>query len=152
MLGLSALPTGHPLNMGMLGMHGNYAPNMKEQECDVLIAIGMRFSDRVICNPATYAKQAKIIQLDIDGAEIDKNVKTDVAVVADCKESLPAITKLLRLIHTKNGVRVSDRCMKRNTRRLSGLQLARRQVRFLWVKWLRLWLMQQEAMLFSLMM
>lgn len=96
MLGLSALPTGHPLNMGMLGMHGNYAPNMKEQECDVLIAIGMRFSDRVICNPATYAKQAKIIQLDIDGAEIDKNVKTDVAVVADCKESLPAITKLLR--------------------------------------------------------
>lgn len=59
MLGLSALPTGHPLNMGMLGMHGNYAPNMKEQECDVLIAIGMRFSDRVICNSATYAKQAK---------------------------------------------------------------------------------------------
>lgn len=94
-LGLSALPTDHPLNMGILGMHGNYAPNIKEQECDVLIAIGMRFSDRVIGNPATYAKQAKIIHLDIDSSEIDKNVKTDVAVVADCKESLPAITKLL---------------------------------------------------------
>lgn len=96
MLGLSALPTDHPLNMGMLGMHGNYAPNMKEQECDVLIAIGMRFSDRVIGNPDTYAKQAKIIHLDIDKSEIDKNVKTDVSIVADCKESLPAITKLLK--------------------------------------------------------
>jgi len=96
LLGLSALPSGHPLNVGMLGMHGNYAPNIKEQECDVLIAIGMRFSDRVTCNIDTYARQAKIIQLDIDESEIDKNVKTDVAVVADCKVSLPAITRLLR--------------------------------------------------------
>ncbi|MCH5308561.1 MAG: biosynthetic-type acetolactate synthase large subunit [Prevotella sp.] len=96
MLGLSALPSTHPLNVGMLGMHGNYAPNLKEQECDVLIAIGMRFSDRVIGNANTYAKQAKVIHLDIDKSEIDKNVKTDVAVVADCKESLPAITALLR--------------------------------------------------------
>ena len=96
LLGLSALPSNHPLNMGMLGMHGNYAPNIKEQECDVLIAIGMRFSDRVTCNTDTYAKQAKIIHLDIDESEIDKNVKTTVAVVADCKESLPAITKLLK--------------------------------------------------------
>ena len=95
MLGLSALPSNHPLNVGMLGMHGNYAVNLKEQECDVLIAIGMRFSDRVTGNVKTYAKQAKIIQLDIDRSEIDKNVKTDVAVVADCKESLPAITALL---------------------------------------------------------
>lgn len=96
LLGLSALPSDHPLNMGMLGMHGNYAPNLKEQECDVLIAIGMRFSDRVTCNIDTYAKQAKVIHLDIDESEIDKNVKTAVAVVADCKESLPAITKLLK--------------------------------------------------------
>ncbi|MBR3471937.1 MAG: biosynthetic-type acetolactate synthase large subunit [Prevotella sp.] len=95
MLGLSALPSNHPLNMGMLGMHGNYAPNIKEQECDVLIAIGMRFSDRVTGNVETYARQAKIIHLDIDRSEIDKNVKTDVAVVADCKESLPAITRLI---------------------------------------------------------
>ena len=95
MLGLSALPSNHPLNVGMLGMHGNYAVNLKEQECDVLIAIGMRFSDRVTGNLKTYAKQAKIIHLDIDHSEIDKNVKTDVAVIADCKESLPAITALL---------------------------------------------------------
>ena len=95
MLGLSALPSTHPLNVGMLGMHGNYAVNLKEQECDVLIAIGMRFSDRVTGNTKTYARQAKVIHLDIDKSEIDKNVKTDVAVVADCKESLPAITALL---------------------------------------------------------
>lgn len=95
MLGLSALPSNHSLNVGMLGMHGNYAVNLKEQECDVLIAIGMRFSDRVTGNLKTYAKQAKVIHLDIDKSEIDKNVKTDVAVVADCKESLPAITALL---------------------------------------------------------
>ena len=96
MLGLSALPSNHPLNVGMLGMHGNYAVNLKEQECDVLIAIGMRFSDRVTGNVKYYARQAKIIHLDIDRSEIDKNVKTDVAVVADCKESLPAITLLLK--------------------------------------------------------
>ena len=95
MLGLSALPSNHLLNVGMLGMHGNYAVNLKEQECDVLIAIGMRFSDRVTGNLKTYAKQAKVIHLDIDRSEIDKNVKTDVAVVADCKESLPALTDLI---------------------------------------------------------
>ena len=96
LLGLSALPSSHPLNMGMLGMHGSYATNMKTQECDVLIAIGMRFSDRVTGLPSTYAKQAKIIHLDIDPTEIDKNIKTDVAVVGDCKMSLPAITRLLK--------------------------------------------------------
>ena len=95
MLGLSALPSDHPLNVGMLGMHGNYAVNLKEQECDVLIAIGMRFSDRVTGNVKTYAKQAKIIHLDIDRSEIDKCVKTDIAVVADCKESLPVLTELI---------------------------------------------------------
>ena len=96
LLGLSALPTNHPLNMGMLGMHGNYAPNIKEQECDVLIAIGMRFSDRDTGTPNTYAKQAKIIHLDIDQSEINKCIPVDVAVVADCKVSLPAITRLLQ--------------------------------------------------------
>ena len=96
LLGLSALPTDHPLNMGMLGMHGNYAPNIKEQECDVLIAIGMRFSDRDTGTPNTYAKQAKIIHLDIDQSEINKCIPVDVAVVADCKVSLPAINRLLQ--------------------------------------------------------
>lgn len=95
LLGLSALPSSHPLNMGMLGMHGNYAPNIKQQECDVLIAIGMRFSDRVTGRLDSYAKQAKVIHLDIDPSEIDKNVKADVAVVGDCKESLAAITAML---------------------------------------------------------
>ncbi|WP_028908813.1 biosynthetic-type acetolactate synthase large subunit [Prevotella sp. AGR2160] len=96
LLGLSALPTGHPLDMGMLGMHGSYATNMKTQECDVLIAIGMRFSDRVTGLPSTYAKQAKIIHLDIDRAEIGKNIPVDVPVLGDCKMSLPAITRLLK--------------------------------------------------------
>ena len=96
LLGLSALPTGHLLNVGMLGMHGNYAPNVKEQECDVLIAIGMRFSDRVTGLTSTYARQAKVIHLDIDSSEIDKCVKTDVAVIGDCKVTLPAITRLLK--------------------------------------------------------
>lgn len=96
LLGLSALPSGHPLNMGMLGMHGSYATNKKTQECDVLIAIGMRFSDRVTGLPSTYAKQAKIIHLDIDPAEINKNIVSDVAVIGDCKMSLPAITRLLK--------------------------------------------------------
>ena len=95
LLGLSALPTGHPLNVGMLGMHGNLAPNVMTQKADVIIAIGMRFSDRDTGRLDTYAKQAKIIHLDIDNVEIDKVVKSDVAVVGDCKLSLPAITRLL---------------------------------------------------------
>lgn len=95
LLGLSALPTNHHLNVGMLGMHGNYAPNVKVQECDVLIAVGMRFSDRVTGLPSTFAKQAKIIHLDIDRAEINKCIHADVPVVGDCKVTLPAITKLL---------------------------------------------------------
>ena len=95
MLGLCALPSDHPLNVGMLGMHGNYAVNLKEQECDVLIAIGMRFSDRVTGSLKTYAKQAKVIHLDIDKSEMNKNVKVTVPVVGDCKESLPALTALI---------------------------------------------------------
>jgi acetolactate synthase-1/2/3 large subunit len=94
-LGLSALPTDHPLNVGMLGMHGNYGPNLLTNECDVLIALGMRFDDRVTGNLATYAKQAKVIHFDIDPSEIDKNVKTTVAVLADVKESLQALIPLI---------------------------------------------------------
>jgi acetolactate synthase-1/2/3 large subunit len=94
-LGLSALPTDHPLNVGMLGMHGNYGPNVLTNDCDVLIAVGMRFDDRVTGRLDKYAKQAKIIHLDIDPAEIDKNVKATVPVWGDCKETLPLLTKLI---------------------------------------------------------
>ncbi|QBN17625.1 biosynthetic-type acetolactate synthase large subunit [Flavobacterium nackdongense] len=94
-LGLSALPTDHPLNVGMLGMHGNYGPNLLTNECDVLIALGMRFDDRVTGNLATYAKQAKVIHFEIDPAEVDKNVKTTVAVLADVKESLQALIPMI---------------------------------------------------------
>ncbi|MBR1485431.1 MAG: biosynthetic-type acetolactate synthase large subunit [Prevotella sp.] len=96
LLGLSALSSRHPLNKGMLGMHGQYAVNMKTQEADVIIAIGMRFSDRVTGLPSAYAPQAKIIHLDIDKAEIGKCIKADVAVIGDCKVTMPAITRLLK--------------------------------------------------------
>ena len=88
LLGLSALPSEHRLNKGMLGMHGNLGPNVKTNECDVLVAVGMRFDDRVTSNLATYARQAKVIHLDIDPAEINKNVKVDVAVLGDRKQTL----------------------------------------------------------------
>ena len=96
LLGLSAIPSDHPLNKGMLGMHGNLGPNIKTNECDVLIAVGMRFDDRVTGNLETYARQAKIIHMDIDPSEINKNVKVDVAVLGDCKETLAELTKLVR--------------------------------------------------------
>lgn len=95
LLGLSALPTEHPLNKGMLGMHGNLGPNINTNKCDVLIAVGMRFDDRVTGNLETYAKQAKVIHFDIDPAEVNKNVKVDIAVLGDCKETLAAVTRLL---------------------------------------------------------
>ncbi|SCD19694.1 Acetolactate synthase large subunit [Proteiniphilum saccharofermentans] len=94
-LGLSAIPSGHPLNQGMLGMHGNVATNIKTNECDVLIAIGMRFDDRVTGDLKTYAKQAKVIHFDIDLAEMDKNVKTTVKVLGDAKQTLPMVTALM---------------------------------------------------------
>ncbi len=94
-LGMSALPTDHPLAMGMLGMHGNYGPNVLTNECDVLIAVGMRFDDRVTGRLDKYAKQARVIHLDIDPSEIDKNVKTTVAVWGDCKETLPILTEMI---------------------------------------------------------
>lgn len=95
-MGLSALETDHPLHVGMLGMHGNYAPNVMTNECDVLIAVGMRFDDRVTGRLDKYAKQAKVVHLDIDPAEIDKNVTTTVPVWGDCKETLPLLTQLIQ--------------------------------------------------------
>ena len=92
LMGLSDIPSDHRLNKGMLGMHGNLAPNVKTNECDVLIAIGMRFDDRVTGNLKTYARQAKIIHLDIDPAEINKNVQVDVPVLGDCKWTLRELT------------------------------------------------------------
>lgn len=94
-LGLSAMDTGHPLNVGMIGMHGNYGPNMLTNECDVLIAIGMRFDDRVTGDLNTYAKQAKVIHFEIDPAEVNKNVKVDVAVLGNSKETLSQILPLV---------------------------------------------------------
>jgi len=94
-LGMSAISTDHPLGVGMLGMHGNYGPNVLTNECDVLIAVGMRFDDRVTGRLDKYAKQAKVIHLDIDPSEIDKNVKTTVPVWGDCKETLPLLTALI---------------------------------------------------------
>lgn len=94
-LGLSALGSDHPLGVGMLGMHGNYAPNVLTNQCDVLIAVGMRFDDRVTGRLDKYAKQAKIIHLDIDPSEVSKNIKADVPVWGDCKETLPLLTSLL---------------------------------------------------------
>jgi acetolactate synthase-1/2/3 large subunit len=94
-MGMSAMPTDHPLGVGMLGMHGNYGPNVLTNECDVLIAVGMRFDDRVTGRLDKYAKQAQIIHLDIDPAEIDKNVQTTVPVWGNCKETLPLLTELL---------------------------------------------------------
>src|SRR5258706_1273502 len=94
-LGMSAIPTDHPLGVGMLGMHGNYGPNLLTNECDVLIAVGMRFDDRVTGRLDKYAKQAKVIHLDIDPAEIDKNVKATVPVWGDCKKTLPLLTELV---------------------------------------------------------
>lgn len=96
LLGLSALPSDHPLNKGMLGMHGSLATNRKTQECDLLIAVGMRFDDRITGKLSTYATQAKKIHFDIDPSEINKNVVVDLAVLGNCKETLSAVTALLK--------------------------------------------------------
>ena len=96
LLGLSALPSNHPLNVGMLGMHGSYAANVKTQECDLLIAVGMRFDDRITGKLSTYASRAKKIHFDIDPSEINKNVEIDVPVLGDCKQTLAEVTKLLK--------------------------------------------------------
>ena len=111
-LGLSALETEHPLNVGMLGMHGNYGPNLKTNECDVLIAIGMRFDDRVTGDLKRYAKQAKIIHIEIDAAEINKNVHADVAVNADAREALQALIPLVEKREHKEWVQSFFDCYK----------------------------------------
>ncbi len=95
LLGLSAAPTDHPLNMGMLGMHGNLAPNVMTNQCDLLIAVGMRFDDRVTGNLKTYAKQAKVIHFEIDPSELGKNVRPTLSVPGDCKTTLPEVTQLV---------------------------------------------------------
>ena len=95
-LGLSAMETSHPLNVGMLGMHGNYGPNLLTNECDVLIAVGMRFDDRVTGNLEKYAKQAKVIHLEIDPAEINKNVFAHIPVMGNAKKTLPLLTQRLQ--------------------------------------------------------
>lgn len=94
-LGVSAIPTDHPLNVGMVGMHGNYGPNVLTNDCDVLIAVGMRFDDRVTGNLETYAKQAKVIHFEIDPAEVNKNVKADIAVLGNSKETLAQLLPLI---------------------------------------------------------
>ncbi len=110
--GLSSIPSDHPLHMGMLGMHGNYGPNVMQNQCDVLIAIGMRFDDRVTGNLSKYARQAKVIHLEIDPSEINKNVQADVPILADARQALQA---LLPLVEKKSypewvaGFRACDR-------------------------------------------
>ena len=111
-LGLSALETKHPLHVGMVGMHGNYAPNVLTNQCDVLIAIGMRFDDRVTGSLNTYAKQAKVIHFEIDPAEIDKNVKTDIAVLGDVKETLNEIMKFVDKSSHKGWMKEFDKLYK----------------------------------------
>jgi acetolactate synthase I/II/III large subunit len=93
LLGLGSFPTNHPNYVGFLGMHGNYGPNLNTNECDVLIGIGMRFDDRVTGNVSKYARQARVVHIDIDKAEIDKIIKAEVAVHADAKEALQALIK-----------------------------------------------------------
>jgi acetolactate synthase-1/2/3 large subunit len=112
-LGMSAIPTNHPLAVGMLGMHGNYGPNLLTNECDVLIAIGMRFDDRVTGRLDKYAKQAKVIHLDIDPSEIDKNVKATVPVWGDCKETLPLLTELVQQKVYPQWLQKFNDCMKK---------------------------------------
>ena len=101
LLGLSVLPSSHRLNKGMLGMHGNLCNNVKTNECDVLVAVGMRFDDRVTGNVDTYARQARIIHLDIDASEINKNVHADIPVLGDCRKTLKLITE--RLLPANHG-------------------------------------------------
>lgn len=95
LLGLSAIPSAHPQNVGMLGMHGNYGPNIKNKDCDLIIAIGMRFDDRVTGNPERFGINAKVIHFEIDPSEINKIIYADVPVVGDVKRTLPLLTALV---------------------------------------------------------
>ncbi len=112
LLGLSALPTEHPLNVGMLGMHGNYGPNLLTNDADVIIAVGMRFDDRVTGKVSTYAKNAKIIHLEIDPAEINKIIKTDVAILGNSKKSLQMLTEAVKQNSHKEWIEEFKKCDK----------------------------------------
>jgi acetolactate synthase-1/2/3 large subunit len=117
-MGMGALPTDHVLSVGMLGMHGNYGPNLLTNECDVLIAIGMRFDDRVTGRLDKYAKQAKVIHLDIDPAEIDKNVKSTVPLWGDCKETLPMLTNAINAKSYPEWLHKFDECMQKENEKV----------------------------------
>ena len=123
-LGASALPTSHELNVGMVGMHRNYGPNILTNQCDLLIAIGMRFDDRVTGDTNSYAKQAKIIHLEIDPAEIDKNIIVDVPVLGDCKESLSMLSKNIKTKSYKNWLKTFDDLMKKEFNKVIKNDLA----------------------------
>ncbi|MEM6696923.1 MAG: biosynthetic-type acetolactate synthase large subunit [Bacteroidota bacterium] len=110
--GLSSIPSSHPLHMGMLGMHGNYGPNIKQNECDVLIAIGMRFDDRVTGNLEKYAKQAKVIHIEIDPSEVNKNVHAHVPIIADAKEALSALIDRVEQKTYPNWVAEFEECAR----------------------------------------
>jgi len=123
-LGASAIPTSHELNVGMVGMHGNYGPNILTNKCDLLIAIGMRFDDRVTGDTSTYAKQAKIIHLEIDPAEVNKNIKVDVPVVGNCKDSLRMLTRNIKAKSYKKWVNKFDELMKKEFKKVIKSDLA----------------------------
>lgn len=123
-MGMSAIPTNHPLGVGMVGMHGNYGPNVLTNECDVLIAIGMRFDDRVTGRLDMYAKQAKIVHLDIDPAEIDKNVQTTVPVWGNCKETLPLLTQLVQDNNHQDWFKEFDKRKEKETTQLINKELS----------------------------
>ena len=123
-LGASAIPTSHELNVGMVGMHGNYGPNILTNKCDLLIAIGMRFDDRVTGDTSTYAKQAKIIHLEIDPAEVNKNIKVDVPVVGNCKDSLRMLTRNIKAKSYKTWVNKFDELMKKGFKKVIKSDLA----------------------------
>ena len=117
-LGASAIPTSHELNVGMVGMHGNYGPNILTNKCDLLIAIGMRFDDRVTGDTSTYAKQAKIIHLEIDPAEVNKNIIVDVPIVGNCKDSLRMLTRNIKEKSYKTWVNKFDELMKKEFKKV----------------------------------
>ena len=123
LLGLSAVPSDHPLNKGMLGMHGNLGPNINTNKCDVLIAVGMRFDDRVTGKLDTYARQAKIIHMDIDPAEINKNVKVDLPVLGDCKQTLAAVTALLNPAKHTEWLESFDELNRQEQERVINLEI-----------------------------
>ena len=123
LLGLSAVPSDHPLNKGMLGMHGNLGPNINTNKCDVLIAVGMRFDDRVTGKLDTYARQAKIIHMDIDPAEINKNVKVDLPVLGDSKQTLAAVTALLNPAKHTEWLESFDELNRQEQERVINLEI-----------------------------